>query len=155
MNNNSPTINPKIPGKLIFGFKKIRNVALIELRNGLSKIPDPSLLFHTRILGKKIYSNEIQWKRWERTQKLAKQYAYFEILFSLDDESVILNQLSSKYEYILITSSSDIVNDFKQAFIDFQHHAKFSTFCKIRDVEKILKIYKNYFKLEENGSLAA
>ena len=155
MNNNLSTINPKIPGKLIFGSKKIRNVALIELRNGFSKMPDPSLLFHTRILGKKIYSNEIQWKRWERTQKLANQYAYFEILFSLDDESAILNQLTPNYDYILITSSSDIVNDFKQAFIDFQHHSKFSTFCKIREVEEILKIYKNYFKLEENGSLAA
>lgn len=153
--NTNATINPKIPGKLIFAFKKIRKVSLIELRNGFAKMPDPSLLFHTRILGNKIYSNEVQWKRWERTQKLANEYAYFEILFSLDDESVILNQLNSKYDYILITSASDLVTDFNQACIDFGHHSKFSAFCKIRDVEEILKVYKNYFKLEENGSLAA
>ncbi len=50
-------LNTKIPGKLVLCFRKLKKVPLVQLRNGFSKFPTPDILFHTRLLGKKIIAN--------------------------------------------------------------------------------------------------
>ena len=151
----SKIINPEISGKLIFAFRYVRNVALIELRSKFKQIPDLSVIFYTKRMGKSVISNNINLKRFELIQKVASHYAIYELFYSMEDEFSIRNQLEGKYDYILISSSDHIVNDFHLVKREFELKCKSGNFCRIALMDELLDIYREHFKILEVGKLVA
>ncbi|MCB1176094.1 MAG: hypothetical protein KDK36_00825 [Leptospiraceae bacterium] len=91
-------IDPKIEGNIIFCFKKIRNVPLIELRNGLDEeVEDGSILFYLQYLENSIITNNIDLQLFERVKKIKNFYMEYKIHYLLSDELEINNEIKSNY----------------------------------------------------------
>ena len=153
--NSEKVINPALEGKLIFAFQKIRNVALIELRNGFNHIPDLSCLFYAQRMEKAILQNNIDLKLYESVQKEAENFVIYELLYSVDNEMNIQKALGNKYDYYLISYSDSIISDYHQVRREFELKCKSGNFCRIQDVDSLLSIYRKHLKILESGRLAA
>jgi hypothetical protein len=153
--NQLDVLNPMLEGKLIFAFRHIREVALIELRNGFRKIPELNLLFYIDRMGKSIISNNVNLKRFELVKKIATKYAIYDLFYSLEDESSICDQLEGKYDYFIISYSDSIVNDYHIVKREFELKCKSGNFCKISLLDDLLNIYREHFKIVEVGKLVA
>lgn len=133
--NSEKVINPALEGKLIFAFQKIRNVALIELRNGFNHIPDLSCLFYAHRMEKAILQNNIDLKLYESVQKEAENFVIYELLYSVDTEKNIQKALENKYNYYLISYSDSIVSDYHQVRREFELRSESGNFCRIKDLD--------------------
>lgn len=153
--NSEKVINPALEGKLIFAFQKIRNVALIELRNGFNHIPDLSCLFYAQRMEKAILQNNIDLKLYESVQKEAENFVIYELLYSVDTEKNIQKALENKYNYYLISYSDSIVSDYHQVRREFELRSESGNFCRIKDLDSLLSVYRKHLKILESGRLAA
>ncbi|MCB1177017.1 MAG: hypothetical protein KDK36_05500 [Leptospiraceae bacterium] len=150
---NSEILNPGWEGKLIFAFKKIRDVALIELRNGFSSIPEPSVLFYIKRMEDSILTNEIDLKKFEQIKLESKEYVIYEIFYSKESQESIQIELEDKFNYFLISYSDNIVNDYHHIKREFEIKCNSGNFCKIKDIDSLLSIYKKHLKILESGRL--
>lgn len=149
-------LNPNWDGKLIFAFRRIRSVALIELRRGsLNSIPDLSALFYIQRMESSILQNHIDLNLFESIQEEAKKYVIYEIFFSTQDEKAIQKELGNQFDYYLVSYSDNLVNDYHQVKRDFELKCNSGNFCLITDLSQLLFIHKKHLKIFESGKLAA
>ena len=131
-------INTAIPGLIIYGFNRIRDVKLIELRNGFNQDFDKSVSFFLEQMDSSIYSNDINLKQFENTKVLAESHATYTIHYSTKPILKVLEDVSDLYDYLLVSSSEDIVKDYYLARKDFFEKSDSHFFCKIRDIAELI-----------------
>jgi hypothetical protein len=150
---STDSYNQKIAGYIVFGFRKIRPIALIELRNGFLHIPDKSVNFFLDRMNSSTYSNHIDLKRYERLSQLSQFYAIYEIFYSIKEPNQFVDELKTNFDYLLVSNSENIVKDFFLARREFEIKCKSPTYCKIKDMEDLLDVYRNFLKIYEQGNL--
>ncbi len=90
-----------------YGFEKLRDFKLIELRNGFKKDFDKSVLFFIEQMGKQIYTNNIDLSHLEKTKSLTSDFSIYFIHYSVNPIQQVFSELQSNFDYILISSSED------------------------------------------------
>lgn len=151
----NPVINTAIPGLIIYGFNRIRDVKLIELRNGFNQDFDKSVTFFLEQMDSSIYSNDINLKQFEKTKELSQSYATYMIHYSIKPIVKVLEDVSELYDYLLVSSSEDIVKDYYLARKDFFEKSDSHTFCQIKDIPELIQIPREHFLVKEMGELLA
>ncbi|MEM7182472.1 MAG: hypothetical protein AAF518_16275 [Spirochaetota bacterium] len=151
------TVNPAIPGFLIFTFEKIRKIQFSELLqdHNLNEIGfDPNIAFYLDRLGDFESTKDLNLHRANRVRNLAKHYAICELFYTNKMTSKIESEIKqASYDYVLIAEVEDIVKSFHNARLKFTRITGNGTFCKIKDVAKILAIHKEHYLWEEMGVL--
>lgn len=146
-------IDPELPGYLIFCFKKLRKIALIELRQGFNQEYDNVLNFYLEQMDSSVYSRNIDLKKFEELQKLSQEYIEYEIHYSFSDSLEIINELKGKYDYILLSRVSNVLKDYNLCKFDFYERNKRGNFIKANEVKELIEIYHDNFKEWEFGSI--
>ena len=146
-------IDPEISGYLIFCFKKLREVALIELRQGFNQEYDNVLNFYLERMDSSIYSRNIELNKFEDLKKLAQTYVEYEIHYSFSDRLEIINELKGYYDYILLSKVPNVLKDYNLCKFDFYEKNKTGNFIKAAEVKELIEIYFDNFKEWEFGSL--
>lgn len=149
----SIAINPKLTGYLIFCFRDLRDVQLIELRNGFQKKYDLVIDFYLDRMDNSIYSRNIDLKRFERIRKISKAYSEYEIHYTLEkpeEENPFFKE--KKYQYILVSQVENIVSSYHRTKQDFLEKSNSGNFCKKKDISELIDIYREHFKVLEQGS---
>lgn len=137
---SSDIINPKLRGKLIHCFKRLRHVAAIELRQGFNHSYDNILNFYLDRMDDSIYSGNINLTRYQRIRHISQNYVEYKIFYSFAHELEIKNELARNWDYILISEAEDIITAFENARYNFRRRAKDGNFCKIRDIEDLIEV---------------
>ncbi|MCB1156627.1 MAG: hypothetical protein H7A25_08020 [Leptospiraceae bacterium] len=153
MQTSEKIIDPEISGYLIFCFRKLREVAMIELRQGFSQEYDNVLNFYLEQMDSSIYSRNINLKQYEEIRKLSKQYVEYEIHYSFSDFPEIKNELKEYFDYILISKVPNVLKDYNLCKFDFYERNKTGNFIRIEEITDLLEIYLKNFKDYEFGSL--
>ncbi|MBP6738634.1 MAG: hypothetical protein KA146_01530 [Leptospiraceae bacterium] len=148
-------INTAIPGLIVYGFNRIRDVKLIELRNGFNKDFDKSVGFFLEQMGSSVYANDINLKQFEKTKHLALSYSTYTIHYTTKPILKVLDEVSELYDYLLVSSSEDLVKDYYLARKDFFEKASSHTYCKIVDISELIQIPREHFLVKEVGELLA
>ena len=102
-----------------------------------------------------IYSNDINLKQFENTKVLAESHATYTIHYSTKPILKVLEDVSDLYDYLLVSSSEDIVKDYYLARKDFFEKSDSHFFCKIRDIAELIQIPREHFLVKEMGELLA
>jgi hypothetical protein len=147
-------ISPDIAGYLIFCFKELREVALIELRQGFNQEYDNVLNFYLDKMNSSVYSRNIDLKKYEEIQKLAKQYVEYEVHYSFSDLYEIKNELvDCQYSYVLISRVPNVIKDYNLSKFDLYERNKTGNFIKIQEIKDFLEVYLENYNDLELGSL--
>ncbi|MBK6607414.1 MAG: hypothetical protein IPL26_06575 [Leptospiraceae bacterium] len=147
------SINTAIPGFIVYGFNRIRDVKLIELRNGFNTDFDKSISFYLEQMGNSVYSNDINIKQFEKTKTLAETYAIYNIHYTTKPILKVLEDVNNLYDYLLVSSSEDIVKDYYLARKDFFDKSNSPSFCQIKDIAELIQIPREHFLVKEMGEL--
>ena len=146
-------LNPRLPGKLIHCFKRLRTVAAIELRQGFNHSYDNVLNFYLDRMDDSIYSGNLNLNRFERLSQVAKQYTEYKIYYSVAHELEIKNELQQEWQYILISDADDVITAYENARSTFHEIVQDWNFCKIREIESLLELEKEELCIMEIGNL--
>ncbi len=69
--------------------------------------------------------------------------------------SKVLDEISELYDYLLVSSSEDIVKDYYLARKDFFEKSNSHSYCEIADIATLISIPKDHFLVKEVGELLA
>lgn len=153
MNTENKVLDPKLSGYIAITCINLRNIALIELRQGFEKGYDNTINFYLDKMDTSVYSRNIDLKKFERIQKLSKHYVEYSIYYSFSDKLEIKNELSNSFDYLVVYKVEDVVRSFHNILMDFYESNHSGCFCKKRDLKKLLKIPRENFLELEIGNL--
>ncbi|MEM7181204.1 MAG: hypothetical protein AAF518_09845 [Spirochaetota bacterium] len=147
-------IDPLNSGYLIFCFKKLRDIALIELRQGFNQEYDNVLNFYLDQMDSSIYSKNIDLKEFERIRALAKNYVEYEIHYSFADVYEIKNEIQDQFDYILLAKVSNLIKDYNLCKFDFFERNSKGNFILLSEIEDLIEVYKEECEEVEIGSFS-
>ncbi len=148
-------LNTPVYGFIIYGFTRIRNVQLIELRNGFNRDFDKSVGFFLEQMGNSVYSNSIDLKKFETVKELSYKFAIYSIHYYANDLHKLVEELDGLFDYSLIVHSQDIVKDYFLAKKEFHECSNSYTYCRIEDIPNLIEVPREHFLVKELGSIAA
>ncbi|MEM7181729.1 MAG: hypothetical protein AAF518_12500 [Spirochaetota bacterium] len=146
-------LNHKVPGYIVFLCNRLRDVSLIELRQGFAKEYDTVLNFYLDRMEDSIHARNIDLKKFEEVKSLSKQYGEYEILYSFRELYEIKTALPQEQDYTLVYASDDVVNSYNSLKTDFYLETNSGCFCQWNAVAKLLEIQREHLAEYESGSL--
>lgn len=152
MNHLADLIGEKKKGTIVIGFKRLRDVSIIEIRNSINSSSkssqlDSSLFFYIEKLGKTIQKNNFAIKRYERIKSIIQNYRTYEIAYSFEPVHLLKDRIKN-YDYIIFYESEDLVSEYES--INYAFKRKKGNSLKIKDISELTKFIKDY----EIGRLA-
>ena len=152
MSHLADLIGEKKKGTNVIGFKRLRDVSIIEIRNSINSNSksfqiDSSLFFYIEKLGKTIQKNNFVIKRYERIKSITQKYRTYEIAYSFEPIHLLKDRIKN-YDYIVFYESEDLVSEYES--INYAFKRKKGNCLKIKDISELIKFIKDY----EIGRLA-
>ena len=152
MSHLADLIGEKKKGTIVIGFKRLRDVNIIEIRNSINSNSksfqiDSSLFFYIEKLGKTIQKNNFVIKRYERIKSITQNYRTYEIAYSFEPIHLLKDRIKN-YDYIVFYESEDLVSEYES--INYAFKRKKGNCLKIKDISELIKFIKDY----EIGRLA-
>lgn len=147
-------LDPKIKGFLVFCFKELREVALIELRNGFKKQYDIVLDFYLNRMDNSVYSRNIDLKKFDRIRKIARAYCEYEIHYSFsapEEQKTFLENQS--FQYFLISEVDNVIRSYHQVRQDFYEKSRSGNFCRKKHIQDLIEVYRENSRVLEYGMI--
>ena len=146
MSHLADLIGEKKTGTIVIGFKRIRDVSIIEIRNSINSYSkssqlDSSLFFYIERLGKTIQRNNFQIKRYERIQAIAPNYRTYEIAFSFEPINLLKNRIKN-YDYIIFYETEDLVSEYES--INYAFKRQKGNCLKLKKISELTRFIKDY-----------
>ena len=139
MSHLADLIGEKKTGTIVIGFKRIRDVSIIEIRNSINSYSKSSQLDSS--LGKTIQRNNFQIKRYERIQAIAPNYRTYEIAFSFEPVNLLKNRIKN-YDYIIFYETEDLVSEYES--INYAFKSQKGNCLKLKKISELTRFIKDY-----------
>jgi hypothetical protein len=136
-------LNPRIAGYVVICFKELREVSIMELREGFNKDFDASVEFYSRVIGKCLFTHDFDFARYDRAKKLRSFYREYEIFYSTEIDKFLEEKLRSEFDFVVIIKSENIVTSFeiyKKRFKDSCFHIGV---CRKNRIDEIVGKYRS------------
>ncbi|MBK8396805.1 MAG: hypothetical protein IPL26_16440 [Leptospiraceae bacterium] len=146
MSHLADLIGEKKKGTIVIGFKRLRDVSIIEIRNSINSNEqslqfDSSLFFYIEKLGKTIQKNNFAIKRYERIKSITPKYRTYEIAYSFEPIHLLKDRIKN-YDYIVFYESDDLVSEYES--INYAFKRKKGNCLKIKDISELIRFIKDF-----------
>jgi hypothetical protein len=146
MSHLADLIGERIKGTIVIGFKNIRDVSIIEIRNFINSNNkslqlDSCLFFYIERLGKTIQKNNFEIKRYERIKSIAPNYRTYEIAYSFESLNLLKDKIKN-YDYIVFYETQDLISEYES--INYAFKRKKGNCLKLKDILELIKFLKDY-----------